>query len=72
MKRFRFKPDRVLGERLIKEARLAREKAEQLQAAPEQEALLKKAHESLKKAHESDVAARIEEWLKSSGLQPPK
>jgi hypothetical protein len=55
----------VLGERLIKEARLAREKAEQLQAAPEQEALLKK-------AHESDVAARIEEWLKSSGLQPPK
>ena len=65
MRRFRFKPDKALGERLIKEARLAREKAEQLQAAPEQEALLKK-------AHESDVAARIEEWLKSSGLQPPK
>lgn len=64
MKRFRFKPNKALGERLIKEARLAREKAEQLPAAPEQEALLKK-------AHESDVAARIEEWLNSPGLKPP-
>jgi hypothetical protein len=64
MKRFRFTPNRALGEQLIKEARLAREKAEQLPAGPEQEALLKK-------AHESDVAAHIEGWLNSPGLKPP-
>ncbi|TYL96138.1 hypothetical protein FXB40_12505 [Bradyrhizobium rifense] len=64
MKRFRFKPDKALGERLIKEARLAREKAEQLPPSPEQEALLKK-------ANESDVAGRIAEWLNSSDLKPP-
>jgi hypothetical protein len=64
MKRFRFKPDRALGERLIKEARLAREKAEQLPAGPEQEALLKK-------AREANVAAHIDEWLNSPGLKPP-
>jgi hypothetical protein len=64
MKRFRFKPDKALGERLIKEARLAREKAEQLPPSPEHEA-------PLRKAHESDVAARIAEWLNSPGLKPP-
>ncbi|MEH2488806.1 hypothetical protein [Bradyrhizobium sp. AZCC 2230] len=64
MRRFRFKPDKALGERLIKEARLAREKAEQLPPSPEQEALLKK-------VQESDVAARIAEWLNLPGLKPP-
>lgn len=66
MKRHRFKQDRTLGERLIKEARLAREKADQLPAgAAERE-------EFLKKAREADIAAHINEWLTSSGLQPPK
>jgi len=64
MKRFRFKPDKALGERLIREARLAREKAEQLPAGRQQEAVLKK-------AQESDVAARITERLNSPGLKPP-
>ncbi|MET4628453.1 hypothetical protein ABIB83_005486 [Bradyrhizobium sp. I1.8.5] len=66
MKRFRFKPDRALGERLIKEARLAREKAEQLPVgAAEREELLKV-------ARETDIAAHIDGWLTSPGLQPPK
>ena len=64
MKRLRFKQDKTLGERLIKEARLAREKAEQLPPGAEREGLLKK-------ARESDVAARLDEWLNSPGLKPP-
>jgi len=52
MKRPQFNPDKVLGERLIKEARLARrealarEQAEQLRTGEEREALLKKAREA--------------------------
>ncbi|MET4632036.1 hypothetical protein ABIB83_009101 [Bradyrhizobium sp. I1.8.5] len=64
MRLFQFKPDRALGERLIREARLAREKAERLPTGPEQEALLKK-------AREANVAANIDEWLNSPGLKPP-
>ncbi|WP_027547405.1 hypothetical protein [Bradyrhizobium sp. WSM2254] len=66
MKRHRFKQDRAIGERLIEEARLAREKAGQSPAgAAEREELLKK-------AREADIAAHIDEWLTSPGLQPPK
>jgi hypothetical protein len=64
MKRFRFTSNRALGEQLIKEARLAREKAERLPPCPEQEDLLGE-------AREADVAARIDEWLNSPGLKPP-
>ena len=64
-KRFRSKPDKAVGERLIKEARLAREKAEQLPPSKEREALLKK-------ARTVDIAANIEEWLNSPGLRSPK
>ncbi|MCP3465655.1 hypothetical protein [Bradyrhizobium sp. CCGUVB23] len=64
MKRLRFKPDKALGERLIKEARLAREKAKQLPPGKEREGLLRK-------AHEADIVARIDEWLNSPGLKPP-
>jgi hypothetical protein len=65
MKRLRFKQDKALGERLIKEARVAREKAEQLPPGEERADLLKK-------ARQADTAAHIDEWLNSSGLQPPK
>jgi hypothetical protein len=65
MKRFRFKRDKALGEQLIKEARLAREKAGQLPSGEERADLLKK-------ARQADTAAHIDEWLNSSGLQPPK
>ena len=64
-KRFRSKPDKAVGERLIKEARLAREKAEQLPPNTEREALLIK-------ARAVDIAANIEEWLNSPGLRSPK
>ena len=71
MKRRQFKPDKALGERLIKEAqlaregaRLAREKAEQLPTDEEREALLKK-------AREADITARLDERLNSPGLKPP-
>ena len=62
MKRHRFKQDRRVGERLIKEARLAREKAGQLPPGQEREELLKE-------AREADGAAQIDD---SQGLRPPK
>jgi hypothetical protein len=65
MKRHRFTQDRTLGERLIKEARLAREEANQLPPNEDREDLLKK-------AREADIATHIDEWLTSPGLQPPK
>jgi hypothetical protein len=65
MKRHRFKQNRALGERLIEEAKLAREKAEQLRLGPEREGLLRK-------ARTADVTTYIDEWLKSPGSQPPK
>ena len=64
MKRHRFRQDRALGERLIKEARLAREKAEQLPPGEQREGLLKE-------AREADVAAHIDDWLNSPGLKAP-
>ncbi|WP_051390254.1 hypothetical protein [Bradyrhizobium sp. Ec3.3] len=64
MRRIRFRQSRALGERLIKEARIAREKAELLPRGRELEDLLKK-------AHEADVAAHIAEWLNSQGLKAP-
>ena len=65
MKRHRFKQDRTLGEQLIKEARLAREKVGQLPPAGEER------EDLLKKVREADVAAHIDEWLNSPGLKPP-
>jgi hypothetical protein len=62
MKRHRFKQDRTLGEQLIKEARLAREKVSQLPPAGEER------EDLLKKVREADVA---DEWLNSPGLKPP-
>nr|WP_245284154.1 hypothetical protein [Bradyrhizobium sp. Cp5.3] len=64
MRRLRFRQDSSLGERLIKAARIAREKAEHLPPGKEREDLLKK-------AHGADVAARIDEWLNSPGLRAP-
>jgi hypothetical protein len=58
MKRYQFKLDQALRVRLIKEARLAREKAEQLPRGEERETLLKK-------AREADITARLDEWLNS-------
>jgi hypothetical protein len=65
MKSFRSRQDKATGERLIKEAKLAREKAEQCPPGEEREALLRK-------ARQADTAAHIDEWASSRGLQPPK
>jgi hypothetical protein len=65
MRRRHFKTDRALGERLIKEARIARERADQLPPGAEREDLLEK-------AREPDVAAHISEWVNSPGLRSPK
>jgi hypothetical protein len=64
MKHLRFKPDKALGERLIQEAREAREKANQLAAGEEHEVMLKK-------AREADITAPIDQWLNSPGLKSP-
>ncbi|MCW2220275.1 hypothetical protein JEY40_37790 [Bradyrhizobium japonicum] len=64
MKRHRFKQDGALGERLIQESRLAREKAGQLPPGEERESLLDT-------AREADMAAHIDEWLNSPGLKAP-
>jgi hypothetical protein len=65
LKRFQFKQDKAVGERLIKEARLARKKAGQLPPDEEREGLLKK-------ASQAETTAHIDEWVNSPGLQPPK
>jgi hypothetical protein len=65
MKRRQFKADRALGERLIKEARIARERADQLPPGAEREDLLEK-------AREADVAAHMNEWVNSPGLRSSK
>lgn len=54
MKRHRFKQDRTLGERLINEARLAREKADQFPADDAEREVF------LKKAREFDAGANID------------
>jgi hypothetical protein len=64
MKRHRFKQDKAVGERLINEARLARERAHQLPPGAQREDLLRK-------AREADVAADIDEWLNSPRLKTP-
>ncbi|MGY8681827.1 hypothetical protein Q2941_29180 [Bradyrhizobium sp. UFLA05-153] len=64
MKRHRFKHEKLLGERLAKAARLAREKADQLPPGAERDALLEK-------ARQADATAHIDGWLNSPGLKPP-
>jgi hypothetical protein len=52
-------------DRLLQEAKQAREQAEALPLGSQRDALLKK-------ASQAETAARIDEWLDSPGLQPPK
>jgi len=58
MKRHQFKLGQALRVRLIKEARLAREKAERLPRGEERETLLKK-------AREADITALLDEWFRA-------
>jgi hypothetical protein len=52
-------------ERLAKWAEGIRKQASQLPPGPERDALLKK-------ARQTEIAAHLDEWANSPGLQPPK
>ena len=63
--RSRFKQTTSLEERLAEEARRLREEAELLPHGPVREA-------ALRKARHAEAGARINDWLRSPGLEPPK
>lgn len=63
--RRRIKQTRALEERLAEEARRLREEAELLPHGPVREA-------ALRRARQAETGSQMNEWLTSSGLQPPK
>jgi hypothetical protein len=63
--RRRFKQTTSPKDRLTAFAKEVREKAEQLASGLERDA-------TMKKSRQADIAAHIDEWANSSGLQPPK
>ncbi|UPJ44965.1 hypothetical protein IVB40_13535 [Bradyrhizobium sp. 40] len=65
MQRRRFKQTLTLEERLLREAEQIALNAENLPPGTERETLLQK-------ARHAKMAAHINEWLSSPGLQPPK
>ena len=65
VRRRRFKQVLPLKERLLTIAREAKERAATLPPGPERQALLRQ-------ARETKIAAELEDWLNSPGLQPPK
>jgi hypothetical protein len=64
-KRRRFKQTTSLSDRLASFARSARERAAQLTPGTDRDELLKK-------ARQADTASDLDEWVNSTGLQPPK
>jgi hypothetical protein len=65
MQRRRFKNILTFPDRLANEAERLREKAKTKPPGPERDALLRK-------ARQADIAAHMDKWLSSPGLQPPK
>ena len=65
MQRRRFKHVLSFPDRLANESERLREEAEKLPHGPKREILLRK-------ARQADIALRVDEWLSSPGLQPPK
>ena len=66
MRRRRVKQPTSLDDRLAKQARQIRTQAEALpHGSKEREGLMRK-------ARQADTASHMNEWLTSSGLQPPK
>jgi hypothetical protein len=63
--RRRFKKTLTFFERCSEEAESLRRKAEVLPPGPERQ-------EVESKARQADTAARMEGWLRSADLQPPK
>jgi hypothetical protein len=64
-RRRRFKQPTSLQDRLIAFAKDAREKAARLPSGVARDDLLKK-------ASQADTASHLNEWINSSGLQPPR
>jgi hypothetical protein len=62
--RRRFKHTATFEERLAEEAERFRKAAEQAKPGMERELLLRR-------ARQAETASRMNEWLKSPGLQPP-
>jgi hypothetical protein len=65
MKRRRVKHEISFEERLAAEAKRLREQAEALPPGIERDELIRK-------ARQAETASRMNEWLQSPGLQPPK
>jgi hypothetical protein len=65
MQRRRFKQTTSLKDRLASFAQDIRKRASELRPGPERDALLKR-------ARQADTASHIDEWVNSTGLQPPK
>lgn len=63
--RRRVKQTLSLEERLAEQARSLREEAELLPHGPVRDA-------ALRRAREAETGSRINDWLKSPGLKPPK
>jgi hypothetical protein len=64
IKRRRFKQSQSFPDRLATFAKEARERASKLPPGVEQE-------DALRRARQADTAAHLNEWVNSSGLQPP-
>jgi len=65
MKRLRLKQTQSLEERLTEEAKRLRAEAKLLPPGAARDELIRK-------ARQADTASRMNEWLTSPGLQPPK
>jgi hypothetical protein len=63
--RRRFKQDLTFKDRLTAWANEARVRAKKLPPGPERDAMIKK-------ASQAEVAAHLDDWANSPGLQPPK
>ncbi len=65
LKRRRFKQQLTLQDRLTAWVTQLQEQASKLPPGPERDGLLRR-------ARQADVASHLHDWVKSSGLQPPK
>jgi hypothetical protein len=63
--RRRFKQITSLKDRLNQEAESLRKQAQEMPAGVRRDELLRK-------ARQAELAARVDDWLASPGLQPPK
>jgi hypothetical protein len=61
----RTKQTEPLNDRLVKQAKMDRDRAERLPPGAEREALMDR-------ARQNETASRLTRWLTSPGLQPPK